>query len=95
MAFFSELRLRRAGATLKAGHRATDMKLLPHTAWLRALRRWRDPRRKAQDPAEMGTAFGLDSITVIDFESTSAQDGTASSSAQPDWQRRVARRSGL
>jgi hypothetical protein len=71
------------------------MKFLPHAAWLHALRRWRGPRPEAQDPAEMGTAFGLDSITVIDFESTSAPDGATPSSAPSDWHRRLARRSGL
>jgi hypothetical protein len=43
----------------------------------------------------MGTAFGLDSITVIDFDSTAAPDGTTPSAVPSSWHRRVARRSGL
>ncbi len=41
----------------------------------------------------MGTAFGLDSITVVDFES-SQQPGPASR-APGDWERRLDRRSRL
>ena len=42
----------------------------------------------------MGTAFGLDSITIVDFDST--QHPSADSVAQPSgWERRVARRSRL
>ena len=49
----------------------------------------RDP-----DAGDMGTAFGLDSITVVDFEA-SAGPSEFANSAITDWQRRVTRRSGL
>ena len=70
------------------------MKLLPDTGWFTALRAWREQRRTDQDPGDLGTAFGLDSITVVDFDSTQAPVESGSLSAG-DWQRRVARRSGL
>ena len=44
------------------------MKLLFDTAWFTALTRWRAERRVDPDAGDMGTAFGLDSITVVDFE---------------------------
>jgi hypothetical protein len=71
------------------------MKFLPDAAWFHAFRAWRGQRRERHDPAEMGTAFGLDSITVIDFESTSAPESVAGSPVASDWHRRVARRSRL
>ena len=72
------------------------MKLLSDTAWIAAFRAWRGQRRLQHDPAEMGTAFGLDSITVIDFDhSTSAVEKAGAAPAASDWHRRVARRSRL
>jgi hypothetical protein len=70
------------------------MKRLTDSAWFTALTSWRTQRRRAQDPADMGTAFGLDSITVIDFES-SAVPGESGTGSAPDWHRRVTRRSRL
>lgn len=69
------------------------MKLLPDP-WFTALKAWRLRRRAGKEPADMGTAFGLDSITVVDFEPTAApsEAGTAPVS---DWHRRLARRSRL
>ncbi len=73
--------------------RSHPMKLLPHTAWFAALRSWRGLRRRGQEPADMGTAFGLDSITVVDFDSTQYPEST--SRAPGDWARRLDRRSRL
>ncbi|MEO7338915.1 MAG: hypothetical protein ABIV63_20265 [Caldimonas sp.] len=70
------------------------MKLFPDTAWFSALKTWRRHRRAEPDAGDMGTAFGLDSITIIDFEPTSAP-GESPSSTLDHWQRRVARRSRL
>ncbi|MGH8796455.1 MAG: hypothetical protein ACREXI_05315 [Caldimonas sp.] len=70
------------------------MKLLPETGWFTALRAWREQRRTGQDPGDMGTAFGLDSITVVDFDSTQAPVEGGSRRAG-DWQRRLTRRSRL
>ena len=70
------------------------MKLLFDTAWFTALTRWRAERRVDPDAGDMGTAFGLDSITVVDFEA-SAGPSEFANSAMTDWQRRVTRRSGL
>ncbi|MEP7056451.1 MAG: hypothetical protein ABI809_01605 [Caldimonas sp.] len=68
------------------------MKLLPAAAWLIALKEaWRVQRRTGEDPADMGTAFGLDSITVIEFDPTVLPD--AGPSTTPHWQRRLERRS--
>jgi hypothetical protein len=64
------------------------MKFLPDMAWWAALmnRRHR-PTAARLDPADMGTAYGLDSITIIDFEPTRAPIGAAA--AEPgQWQRR-------
>jgi len=70
------------------------MKRLFDSTWFTALTRWRTQRRAAPDAGDMGTAFGLDSITVVDFE-TSAAGSQFSDSAMTDWHRRLARRSRL
>ena len=70
------------------------MKLITDTAWFSALKDWRGRRRAGQEPADMGTAFGLDSITVVDFEST-ADPHTQGGAASVGWERRVTRRSRL
>jgi len=74
---------------------AAHMKLTSPFGWLPALRSaWRRARREDADPAGMGTALGLDSITVIDFEpSRTPKDARAA--PMPPWQRRLARRSRL
>lgn len=72
------------------------MKLLPDP-WLAALKAWRLQRRAGRagkEPADMGTAFGLDSITVIDFEPTAAP-GEAGPAPASGWHRRLTRRSRL
>lgn len=71
------------------------MKLFTDTAWFAALRSWRGQRRRGQEPADMGTAFGLDSITVVDFDSTQHPDAGGAALAAAGWQRRVTRRSRL
>jgi len=70
------------------------MKLFSDNFWLAALRSWRGQRPRSPEPADMGTAFGLDSITVVDFDSTlcPGADGSVQVSG---WQRRVTRRSRL
>jgi len=69
------------------------MKLFPFAAWFSALTATRRERRRDADPADMGTAFGLDSITIVDFEPSDAPP--APTPSRPDWQRRLARRSRL
>ena len=43
----------------------------------------------------MGTAFGLNSITVVDFDSTQDPREGGTSATANDWHRRVTRRSRL
>jgi hypothetical protein len=67
------------------------MRFFPTTGWLAGLRSaWRRARR-GPDPADMGTAFGLDSITVVEFEASAAPPTTPPA----PWERRLARRSRL
>jgi len=81
-----------AGTLVRIG---AHMKLTSPFGWIPALRSaWRRARREDADPAGMGTALGLDSITVIDFEPTRAPKGPPSTPLPP-WQRRLARRSRL
>jgi hypothetical protein len=70
------------------------MKLISDSAWFTAFKAWRRRRREDADPADMGTAWGLDSITVVDFDD-SAGPATAATLPPRDWQRRLARRSRL
>ena len=70
------------------------MKLLFDTAWFIALTRWRAGRRVDPDAGDMGTAFGLDSITVVDFDASTGPSEFGNST-MTDWQRRVERRSRL
>ena len=69
------------------------MKLISNSAWFTAFKAWRQRRRDDADPAGMGTAFGLDSITIVDFDDTAP--ATAATVPPRDWQRRLARRSRL
>ena len=41
------------------------MKLLAGARWLLTLGSRRESRRRGSEPADMGTAFGLDAITTI------------------------------
>lgn len=68
------------------------MKLLL-AALAAAFRRRRRRPRRTEDAGDMGTAFGLDSITVVDIHGPSPvpQERTLESA----WQRRVTRRSRL
>ena len=45
------------------------MNLFAGARWLMSLRSRRASRRHGSDPADMGTAFGLDAITTIQPES--------------------------
>ena len=67
------------------------MKLFSALAWLNALRSRRATRRDDLDPAEMGTAFGLDSITLLD---ESPRSGWPEETLAP-WEQRLAGRSRL
>ena len=59
------------------------MNLIAGARWLLALTSRRAPRRRGTDPADMGTAFGLDAITTLEGELDSgaraAQPGVESS----------------
>jgi hypothetical protein len=66
------------------------MRIFPTIGWLAGLRAaWRRARH-GPDPADMGTAFGLDSITVVEFEA-----GAPPATPPAPWERRLARRSRL
>ena len=45
------------------------MKLFAGARWLMSLTSRRASRRHGSDPADMGTAFGLDAITTLEPES--------------------------
>lgn len=45
------------------------MNLIAGARWLLALCWRRAPRRHGSDPADMGTAFGLDAITTLEPQS--------------------------
>jgi hypothetical protein len=44
------------------------MNLIAGARWLLALTSRRATRRRGADPADMGTAFGLDAITTLEAE---------------------------
>lgn len=67
------------------------MKLFSALAWLNALRSRRKRRRGEPDPAEMGTAFGLDSITRLD--SSLLSQWPPAGAASSAWEQRLVRRS--
>ncbi len=69
------------------------MKLISAVAWLAALASRRPPRRAEPDPAEMGTAFGLDSITLVDPLAPS--ESSLGSETPGSWEQQAARRSRL
>jgi hypothetical protein len=67
------------------------MKLFSCPSWMAAFKAWRRrAHHHAADAGDMGTAFGLDSITIVDFEPSEAPATKA-----PSWQRRLDRRSRL
>ena len=67
------------------------MKLFSYPAWIAAFKAWRRrPYPRSTDPGDMGTAFGLDSITIVDFEPSEVP-----TTKPPSWQRRIDRRSRL
>ena len=71
------------------------MKLVTDSEWFKAMRGLRRRRPAQPDGGDMGTAFGLDSVTVVDFQLTREPAECTASPAVADWQRRVTRRSGL
>ena len=76
------------------------MKLITDAAWFRALRGLRRRSPVAPDAADMGTAFGLDSITIVcDDDTDSAAPGlkgeASGGQSVPNWLRRLERRSRL
>jgi hypothetical protein len=75
------------------------MKLITDAAWFRALKGLRHRSPVAPDAADMGTAFGLDSITIVNMDEDGREPhGLVDAFATPaarDWHRRLARRSRL
>ena len=64
-------------------------------AWLAALGAWRDPRSALADPADMGTAFGLDASFSASAPSTPSWGHTLPPGSDIPWESRLIRRSGL
>lgn len=74
------------------------MKLITDAAWFRALRNLAPRHRVGVDAADMGTAFGLDSITIVCDEAEDEEHAARAGSrlaARSDWHRRLDRRSRL
>jgi len=61
------------------------------SAWWAALLRWRRSAVAHSDPAEMGTAFGLDA-TLIPSESFAGDTPIARDGNERAWERRLVRR---
>lgn len=72
-----------------------DMNLASTLGWLRSFGRRRGRRGAAIDPADMGTAFGLDAITPQRADVVSPRAQRTDPVACPAWDRRVVRRSRL
>ena len=64
-------------------------------AWLLALRAQREAEADAVDPAEMGTAFGLDASFDAPARSTPSWGHTLPAGSEIPWESRLIRRSGL
>jgi hypothetical protein len=71
------------------------MKLIAGARWLLALTSRRAPRRRGTDPADMGTAFGLDAITTLEAELDSGLREPAPATPSSRFEHRSRRRSGL
>ena len=72
------------------------MRLLPNLTWFAALLESRARRPVRCDPANMGTALALDSITIVDdLEAALAAEAKAPSTKANDGQRCAERRSRL
>ena len=71
------------------------MNLASTMAWLGSFGRRRRGRGAATDPANMGTAFGLDAITPQRVDLVAPGSQRTGAAACPAWDRRVVRRSRL
>jgi hypothetical protein len=72
-----------------------DMNLALTMAWLASFSRRRGGRGAANDPADMGTAFGLDAITPPRVDVVAPSEQRAGPAPGPAWDHRVVRRSRL
>ncbi len=71
------------------------MNLFAGARWLMSLVSRRASRRQGSDPADMGTAFGLDAITTLEPETArEAQEREAAPAPSP-FELRLHRRSSL
>ena len=71
------------------------MNLIAAARRLIALTARRAVRRRPSDPADMGTAFGLDATTVLDSETAAAIETAKPASPATRFEHRLHRRSGL
>ncbi|MDQ2736699.1 MAG: hypothetical protein ABI330_20335 [Caldimonas sp.] len=71
------------------------MNLIAAVRWLLALTSRRAPRRRGSDPADMGTAFGLDAITTLEAELDSGLREAHPAPERSRFELRSRRRSGL
>ena len=71
------------------------MNLIAGARWLLALTSRRAPRRRGSEPADMGTAFGLDAITTLEPELDSGLRESRPALETSRFEHRSRRRSGL
>ena len=71
------------------------MNLIAGARWLLALTSRRVPRRRGSDPADMGTAFGLDAITTLEPASLGQASESEAASTPSRLELRLHRRSTL
>ncbi len=69
------------------------MKLMAGARWLLALTSRRATRRHGSDPADMGTAFGLDAITTLEPQSLDEEPEREGSAKPTRFELRLHRRS--
>jgi hypothetical protein len=71
------------------------MKLFAGARWLLALTSRRATRQRGSDPADMGTAFGLDAITTLEGELDSGLHEPVPATPSSRFEHRSRRRSRL
>jgi hypothetical protein len=71
------------------------MKLIAGVRWLLSLAARRSPRHRHGDPADMGTAFGLDATTTLESESMDEMARRESAPKPTRFELRLNRRSTL
>jgi hypothetical protein len=71
------------------------MNLIAGARWLLALTLRRANQRRGSDPADMGTAFGLDAITTLEPESLEGLPGHGTAKTPTRFELRLNRRSTL